>query len=185
MLEGLEAVNWAALGHAYGSAEDVPQLLGQVRSADPKVRKDAVQELCSTIVHQGTRYSATTPAVPYLVELATAPETHDRARLVHLLTYAAIGYDHASLPNGITLDQLRHTTNMHGGEHTYGAWALAAYQAVQAALPALLPCWTRMTTGCGGKRPTCWPGSHRLHRPACRACAPGWTMPQAGTPRPP
>jgi HEAT repeat protein len=140
MLEGLEAVNWAALGHAYGSAEDVPQLLGQVRSADPKVRKDAVQELCSTIVHQGTRYSATAPAVPFLVELATAPETHDRARLVHLLTYAAIGYDHASLPDGIvTLDQLRHTTNMRGGEHKYGPWALAAYQAVQAALPALLP----------------------------------------------
>ena len=27
LLEGLEAVSWVALGHAHGSAEDVPQLL--------------------------------------------------------------------------------------------------------------------------------------------------------------
>jgi len=140
VLEGLEAVNWAALTHGGGSAEDVPRLLRQVRSADPKVREDALHELCFTIVHQGTRYSATAPAVPFLVELATAPDTHDRARLVNLLAYAAVGLDEASLPDGIlTLDQLRHTTTTPGREHEYGPWALAAYQAVQAALPALLP----------------------------------------------
>jgi hypothetical protein len=140
VLEGLDAVNWAALGHADGSAEDVPWLLRQVRSADPKVREDALRELCFTIVHQGTRYSATAPAVPFLVELAIAPDTHDRARLVNLLAYAAVGLDEASLPDGIvTLDQLRHTTTTPGHEHKYGPWALAAYKAVQAALPALLP----------------------------------------------
>ncbi len=143
MLEGLDAVNWAALGHAYGSAEDVPRLLRQVRSTDPKIREDGLHELCFTIVHQGTRYSATAPAVPFVVELAIAPDTHDRARLVNLLAYAAVGLDEASLPDGIvTLDQLRHTTTTTttpGHEHKYGPWALAAYQAVQAALPALLP----------------------------------------------
>ena len=140
MLEGLEAVNWAALRHAYGSAENVPWLLRQLRSADPKVRNDALSELYSTIVHQGTRYSATAPAVPFLVELATAPDTHDRAWLVNLLAYAAVGYDRASLPDGITtLDQLRHTTSTRGGGQQFGVWALGAYQAVQAALPALLP----------------------------------------------
>jgi hypothetical protein len=140
VLEGLEAVDWAVLGHAYGPAEDVPWLLRQVRSADPKVRQDALRELCFTIVHQGTRYSATAPAVPFLVELATATDTHDRARLVNLLAYAAVGVDEASLPDGIlTLDQLRHTTSTPGREHEYGPWAVAAYQAVQAALPALLP----------------------------------------------
>jgi hypothetical protein len=140
VLEGLDAVNWAALGHAYGSAEDVPWLLRQVRSADSKAREDAVDELCFTIVHQGTRYSATAPAVPFLVELATAPDTHNRARVVNLLAYAAVGDDQASLPDGIvTLDQLRQTTNTPGNEHEYGPWALAAYQAVHAAVPALLP----------------------------------------------
>jgi hypothetical protein len=140
VLEGLEAVDWAALEHAYGPAEAVPRLLRQLRSADPTAREDALDQLLFTIVHQGTRYSATAPAVPFLVELATAPDTHHRARLVHLLAYAAVGYDHASLPDGIlTLDQLRSTTNTPGDEHVYGPWALASYRAVQAALPALLP----------------------------------------------
>jgi HEAT repeat protein len=138
VLEGLEAVNWAALGHAYGSAEDVPEWLRALRSPDPEVRQWAREDW--NIVHQGTRYSATAPAVPFLVELATAPDTHDRAWLVNLLAYAAVGYDEASLPDGITsLDQLRHTTTTPGCEHEFGPWAVAAYQAVQAALPALLP----------------------------------------------
>ena len=138
MLEGLAAVNWAALGHAYGSAEDVPWLLRQVRSTDPKVREETLRELFSTIVHQGARYSATAPAVPFLVELATAPDTHDRAWLVNLLAYAAVGNEEAVLPDGVvTLDRLRHTTSR--PEPEYAEWALAAYRAVQATLPVLLP----------------------------------------------
>jgi hypothetical protein len=140
VLEGLEAVDWATLEHAYGSAEAVPRLLRQLRSADTPTREDALDQLLFTIVHQGTRYSATAPAVPFLVELATAPDTHHRARLVNLLAYAAIGDDQASLPDGIlTLDQVRYTTNTPGDEQEFGPWALAAYQAVQASLPALLP----------------------------------------------
>jgi hypothetical protein len=139
VLEGLGAVDWATLRHAYGPAEDLPGLLRRLRSADRKVRKRALSALYATVVHQGTRYPATAPAVPFLVELATAPDTHDRAWLVGLLAYAAVGYDRASLPDGIlTLDQLRRTTSTRE-EHKYGPWAVAAYQAVQAALPALLP----------------------------------------------
>jgi hypothetical protein len=43
-------------------------------------------------------------------------------------------------------------------------------------------CWRRPTTGCGGKRPTCWPGSRPLPRPACRACAAGCPLRRSGTP---
>jgi HEAT repeat protein len=136
VLEGLEAVNWAALGHAYGSAEDVPEWLRALRSPDPEVRQWAHEDW--NIVHQGTRYSATAPAVPFLVELATAPDTHDRAWLVNLLAYAAVGHEEAVLPDGmVSLDRLGDTTSW--PEPEYAAWALAAYQAVQAALPALLP----------------------------------------------
>jgi hypothetical protein len=50
------------------------------------------------------------------------------------------GYDSASLPGGIVeLEQLAHTTNIPGQEGKYGLWALAAYQAVQATVPPLLP----------------------------------------------
>jgi hypothetical protein len=136
VLEGLEAVNWAALGHAYGSAEDVPEWLRALRFPDPEVRQWAHGDW--NIVHQGTRYSATAPAVPFLVELATAPDTYDRPWLVNLLAYVAVGHEEAVLPDGmVSLDQLGDTTSW--PEPEYAAWALAAYQAVQAALPALLP----------------------------------------------
>jgi hypothetical protein len=122
-LEGLEAVNWAALGHAYGSAEDMPAWLGALRSPDPEVRQWAHEEW--NIVHQGTRYSATAPAVPFLVELATAPDTYDRAWLVNLLAYAAVGHEQAVLPDGmVSLDRLGDTTSW--PEPEYAAWALAA-----------------------------------------------------------
>jgi hypothetical protein len=50
-----------------------------------------------------------------------------------------LGLDETSLPDGIvTPDQLRHTTNW-PDEPEFGDWALAAYQAVQDALPVLLP----------------------------------------------
>lgn len=134
-------VDWAAVAHAYGPAADVPDLLRALRSPDPAAREHARHALFFTVVHQGTRYSATAPAVPFLAELALAPDTPDRHQLVWLLTYAAIGYDEASLPAGIvkgSLDELARTTNTPGEEREYGRWALAAYQAVQAAVPPLL-----------------------------------------------
>ena len=142
MLESLDGVDWAAVEHAYGPATDVPDLLRALCSPDPAARKQARHALFGTIVHQGTRYAATAPAVPFLAELVLAPDTPDRHRLVWLLTYAAIGYDAASLPAGIvegTLDELARTTNTEGDEREYGPWALAAYQAVQAIAPSLLP----------------------------------------------
>ncbi|HEX8862534.1 MAG TPA: HEAT repeat domain-containing protein [Actinomycetes bacterium] len=144
MLEGLDRVDWAALRHAYGLATDVPQWLRALRSPDPEVRQWAREYW--NIVHQGTRYAATAPAVPFLVELTLAADTPARHWLVWLLTYAAIGYDTASLPDGIveaTLDQLARTTLTPNPERDdpgtdYPGWALAAYQAVQAAVPSLL-----------------------------------------------
>jgi hypothetical protein len=137
MLEGLDAVNWAALGQG-----DVPDLLRALRSPDPAAGEKGREALFGTLVHQGTRYAATAAAVPFLAELAVAPDTPERHWLVVLLTYAAIGYDKESLPAGIvdgTLDELARTTNTPGDEQHYGPWALAAYRAVQATVPSLLP----------------------------------------------
>jgi HEAT repeats len=139
MLAGLDEIDWAALSHAYGPATDVPEWVRSLRSPDPEVREWAREYW--NIVHQGTRYAATAPAVPFLVELALADDTWARHWLVELLTYAAIGDDAASLPGGIvevTLDQLARTTHPSDPEQEYAAWALAAYQAVQAAVPSLL-----------------------------------------------
>jgi hypothetical protein len=107
------------------------------QSTDPEVRAWARED--GNIVHQGTRYAATAPAVPFLAELALAQDTRGRDWLVWLPTYAAIGDDAASLPEGIvevTLDQLARTT---APEQEDAVWALTAYRAVQAAVPSLLP----------------------------------------------
>jgi hypothetical protein len=66
MLEGMDAVDWAAVEHAYSPATDVPYLLRSLRSPDPAAREQAREALCTTIVHQATRYAATAPAVPLL-----------------------------------------------------------------------------------------------------------------------
>ena len=114
--------------------------------------------------------------------MATAPDTHDRAWLVNLLAYAAVGHEEAVLPDGmVSLDRLRDTTNW--PEPEYAAWALAAYQAVQAALPALLPLLDEDDDRLPRETAHLLACSRPLHRPACRACASGCTANQAGTPR--
>jgi hypothetical protein len=91
MFAGLDEINWSALTHAYGSADDVPGLLRQRASADPKEASEAGSDFFGNIWHQGTVYEATSYAVPFLVELLARPETHERASLVGLLASIATG----------------------------------------------------------------------------------------------
>jgi hypothetical protein len=151
VLEGLEAVNWAALGHAYGSAEDVPEWLRALRSPDPEVRQWAHEDW--NIVHQGTRYSATAPAVPFLVELATAPDTHDRAWLVNLLAYAAVGNEEAVLPDGV-VTSIGSAPPPAGPSRSmrHGRWPPT--RPYKPPCPSCCRYWTTTRTGCGGKRRT-------------------------------
>jgi hypothetical protein len=90
----LNSIDWASLTHAYGSAEDVPGLLSDLRSADAEVRNEARYELNGNIFHQGTRYEASAYAVPFLLELAADPTTPDRHEVISLLTGLATGYGH-------------------------------------------------------------------------------------------
>jgi hypothetical protein len=96
-LAGLDDIDWSALSHAYGSAEDIPDLLRRLAvagseaylggsadtdeadlddvEADDETADDAEEilgDLWATICHQGSVYSATVAAVPFLAELAAA-----------------------------------------------------------------------------------------------------------------
>ncbi|GLZ08232.1 hypothetical protein Acsp03_56980 [Actinomadura sp. NBRC 104412] len=106
-LAGLDEVHWASLEHAYGPAEDVPDLLRALASESADERDKAGHELYSNIFHQGSRYEATAHAVPFLAALAAAPQIQDRADIVHLLSAIAIGYDEAYLPNGVDIEGWR------------------------------------------------------------------------------
>lgn len=89
--EGLDAIPWSELHHAYGSATDVADILRDCASTDSVIVDEAVSSLFSNIWHQGTVYEATPYAVPFLVRLVQRPETHQRFMLMALLESIANG----------------------------------------------------------------------------------------------
>ncbi|MER5772143.1 HEAT repeat domain-containing protein [Streptomyces sp. NPDC001985] len=66
----LDRVRWRDLDHAYGEADDLPALL-RALAADDERAQEALEELWSTILHQGTVYAATAETVPFLARLAS------------------------------------------------------------------------------------------------------------------
>ncbi|MDT0318720.1 HEAT repeat domain-containing protein [Streptomyces millisiae] len=100
-LAGLDTIDWAALGHAYGSAADVPGLLRALCAADEEERLGALGKLYTNIFHQGSRYEATAHAVPFLARIAADTSLADRDAVLGLLAGLAIGYDEAHLPGGV------------------------------------------------------------------------------------
>jgi HEAT repeat protein len=128
VLEGLDRVAWGRLRHAYGPARDVPDQLRALRSPDPEQRKRAMWSLYGNIFHQGTRYEASAPAVPFLLELLADPATPDRHELLGLLTSIAIGYDETWLPAGMRIAEFR----AWAADRGEASFALAAYDAVRA-----------------------------------------------------
>lgn len=103
----LDEIDWSTLSHAYGSAEDVPELLRALTSPDEQVRADAQYELYGNIYHQGTRFEATAYAVPYLLHLVSDPLTPDRPDLVMLLASLATGDVYTEVVTGFPVRWLR------------------------------------------------------------------------------
>ncbi|MBV6699377.1 HEAT repeat domain-containing protein [Kitasatospora aureofaciens] len=102
LLDGLDDIDWPALGHAYGSAGDVPDDLRAVCGPDGTARGKAFERLSGTIFHQGTRYSASPYAVPFLVRIAAAGPPSARVGALWLLTRLAVDWhDTYDLPLGI------------------------------------------------------------------------------------
>ncbi|MEK9522729.1 PBS lyase [Streptomyces sp. NPDC087908] len=86
MLTGIEEVDWASLGHAYGPADDVPELLRGLASADPAERETALDGMYGAVHHQGDVYDSTLACIPFLLELVADPAVEDRGCIVELLT---------------------------------------------------------------------------------------------------
>ncbi|MCQ0023698.1 PBS lyase [Streptomyces somaliensis DSM 40738] len=89
MFRGIDEVDWASLGHAYGPADDVPALLRGLASDDPAEREWALDGMYGTVHHQGDVYDSTLACIPFLLELAARPDVQDRGCVVELL--ASIG----------------------------------------------------------------------------------------------
>ncbi|URN15005.1 MULTISPECIES: PBS lyase [Streptomyces] len=89
MFTGIDEVDWASLGHAYGPADDVPALLRGLASDDPAEREWALDGMYGTVHHQGEVYDSTLACIPFLLELVARPDLQDRGCVVELL--ASIG----------------------------------------------------------------------------------------------
>ncbi|MEU0404796.1 HEAT repeat domain-containing protein [Streptomyces sp. NPDC006197] len=85
MINDLESIDWASLGHAYGAADDVPGWLRDMVSPDPDVREKAFGNFYSAALHQGSVYSSTVASLPFLFAMAHDPATPDRGEVVALL----------------------------------------------------------------------------------------------------
>jgi hypothetical protein len=87
--DGLDAVPWSRLEHAFGSADDVPEMIRGLRSPSEREREKALEALRTTIWHQETVYSATPHAVPFLARVALDEAVDSKTRLwvVHLLAW--------------------------------------------------------------------------------------------------
>jgi hypothetical protein len=90
-LDNLDRVPWAALHHARGPASDVPAQLRALLSTDPGARDWAMFELTGTVYHQGTRWPASRPVIPFLVAMIDDPATPERPQLARLLRAVALG----------------------------------------------------------------------------------------------
>ncbi|MFD7978736.1 HEAT repeat domain-containing protein [Streptomyces sp. NPDC059071] len=85
MINDLEVIDWAAMGHAYGPADDVPAWLRGMTSLDPDARERAFSGFYSAVHHQGDVYPCTVATLPFLFAMADDPSAPDRASVVGLL----------------------------------------------------------------------------------------------------
>lgn len=68
-------VNWSALTHAYGTAENIPSLLARAETDGRAghLSGSAWFDLWSALCHQDDSYTASYAAVPHLINLAELP----------------------------------------------------------------------------------------------------------------
>jgi hypothetical protein len=138
MLEGLDAIDWARLGHASGEATDVPDMLRGLLSDDRDERENAFDGLFWTIHHQGTIYDATAPAVPFLLELVADPEVRDRDRILHLLGAIAVGCGYAQVHQVYEKPETRASEAYREGLAEERAWQQQVRDAVWRGWPVFL-----------------------------------------------
>ncbi len=150
MFEGLDDIDWSQLLHAYGAASDVPGDIRALVSPDEKSAKDALWRLFGNIYHQGTRYTATAPAIPYLVEAALAVDPKRAARILDLLGAIAEPAADIFLRDDLTVAAFRAhiaaeeasiSAQARAEFEEYGTWPrveVEVYDAVLAQIPRLL-----------------------------------------------
>ncbi|MFE9803502.1 hypothetical protein ACFYP6_32395 [Streptomyces goshikiensis] len=147
LLDGLDARPWYSLSHAYGSAEDVPDLLRALTGADVDAADEALSELYGSVLHQGTVYAASAEAVPFLAGIAASG--HRTADVLALLGGMAESEDEYGVAPGAVraavADRLPLLLPLLASPEPevrrIAAWAVSHTRATAIALPALRARW--------------------------------------------
>ncbi|MCT4355018.1 hypothetical protein M5362_17965 [Streptomyces sp. Je 1-79] len=120
-LAGLDALDWAALRHAYGSAEDVPVMLRDLYR--PEKAAQASDTLLTHVHHQGGEIcSSAPPVLPYVLRAAADPRVAPAVRR-ELVEFVGA---------------LARSANTARPQHVDPAWPAAWDQAVTLLLPRLV-----------------------------------------------
>ncbi|MFD5463044.1 hypothetical protein ACFWIQ_09490 [Kitasatospora sp. NPDC127059] len=90
----LRMTDWSQLSHAYGAAEDIPALLDRI-AAEPNA--ELWNDLWSALCHQGSVYSASFAALPWLADTAGSG---NREQAVNALVLAGAIVARASQRHG-------------------------------------------------------------------------------------
>src|SRR5688572_15692499 len=79
MLE-LNSERWKELSHAYGSAEDIPALIEELKTSIPTddYEDEPWFSIWSSLCHQSDVYTASFAAVPHIVEIAASKTENER-----------------------------------------------------------------------------------------------------------
>ncbi|MFQ6198098.1 hypothetical protein [Streptomyces sp. NPDC000405] len=98
--------DWPQLSHAYGSAEDIPALLGRI-SSEPTA--ELWNDLWSALCHQGSVYPASFAALPWLAETAA---NVNRGQAVNALALAGAILAGDGQPHGAGDVRTEHSTDI-------------------------------------------------------------------------
>lgn len=100
----VRAVGWGDLKSTYGSGEIVRDIVLRLASRDKARVKWAWDQMNETVLqHQGTVYTATAAAAPFLCQIALDEAALWRAALIADLAFMATGYDEPYAPAGTAL----------------------------------------------------------------------------------
>jgi len=139
MLEELNSIDWKPLQHAYGSASDVPEQLKALASQSQSDRNAAWDKLYGNIFHQGTRYEASSYAIPFLLELILDNEVAEKNLVIDFLVHLSLGYEEEFIPNGVDITKIRSGLSTDDRCWEMSGHGLTCYDAVLEHLEELLP----------------------------------------------
>ncbi|WP_430334198.1 hypothetical protein [Rhodococcus sp. ACT016] len=101
-------VDWPALEHAYGDASNVPGWIEGLAGA--ATVEESLHELWAAVLHQGTLYDSTAPAMASIASLLGARQTADAENTAWLLLMfadAVRGYEQVELDDAETAGLVR------------------------------------------------------------------------------